>query len=234
MIKDWGAFKLDEKWFTLSGDLFRKALEITLHDTASLNQTYALEMDKPPSVSMLKRFKRTPSFRISLETSEEYLTFSQHITASARKTSGSDKPRHPVLQMLWGIVTQTNVDHAELLWEEFTQGIQTFFSHKASHKASLKDPKKKVTPLLIPYRRFSKEISSLSQKVRLLKCLEWQSQVCPTTTTPVKQSKPAPAPTKKPSKHKLPQKVRKGKPTFQLIDEDDEAQQESVPQEEGD
>ncbi|GKA68500.1 hypothetical protein Tco_0768417, partial [Tanacetum coccineum] len=74
------------------------------------------------------------------------------------KTSGSDKPRHPVLQMLWGIVTQTNVDHAELLWEEFTQGIQTFFSHKASHKASLKNPKKKVTPLLIPYGRFSKVI----------------------------------------------------------------------------
>ncbi|GJU88582.1 putative ribonuclease H-like domain-containing protein [Tanacetum coccineum] len=42
----------------------------------------------------------------------------------------------------------------------------------------------------------------------------------PTTTTPVK--------------HKLPQKVRKGKPTFQLVDEDDEAQLESVPQEEGD
>ncbi|GJV59394.1 hypothetical protein Tco_1465494 [Tanacetum coccineum] len=57
-----------------------------------------------------------------------------------------------------GIVTQTNVDHAELLWEEFTQGIQTFFSHKASHKASLKNPKKKVTPLLIPYGRFSKVI----------------------------------------------------------------------------
>ncbi|GJS02324.1 hypothetical protein Tco_0318832 [Tanacetum coccineum] len=74
------------------------------------------------------------------------------------KTSGSDKPRHPVLQMLWGIVTQTNVDHAELIWEEFTQGIQTFFSHKASHQASLKNPKKKVTPLLIPYGRFSKVI----------------------------------------------------------------------------
>ncbi|GJZ36942.1 hypothetical protein Tco_0583133 [Tanacetum coccineum] len=70
------------------------------------------------------------------------------------KTSGIDKPRHPVLQMLWGIVTQTNVDHAELLWEEFTQGIQTFFSHKASHEASLKDPKKKAVPLLIPYGRF--------------------------------------------------------------------------------
>ncbi|GJZ50369.1 hypothetical protein Tco_0604559 [Tanacetum coccineum] len=52
----------------------------------------------------------------------------------------------------------------------------------------------------------------------------------PTTTTPVKQTKPAPPPTKKPSKRKLPQKVRKGKPTFQLVDEDDEPQ-ESNPQE---
>ncbi|GJX20107.1 hypothetical protein Tco_0222784 [Tanacetum coccineum] len=31
-----------------------------------------------------------------------------------RKTSGNDKPRHPVLQMLWGIVTKSNVDYAEL------------------------------------------------------------------------------------------------------------------------
>ncbi|GJX03252.1 hypothetical protein Tco_0189168 [Tanacetum coccineum] len=61
----------------------------------------------------------------------------------------------------------------------------------------------------------------------------------PTTTTPVKPTKPpsskqTKSPTQKPSKHKLPQKVRKGKPSFQLVDEDDEAQQESVPQEEGD
>ncbi|GJR51658.1 hypothetical protein Tco_1402179 [Tanacetum coccineum] len=223
------------------------------------------------------------------------------------KTSGSDKPRHPVLQMLWGIITQTNVDHAELLWEEFTQGIQTFFSHKASHKTSLKDPKKKVTPLLIPYGRFSKVIiyylasknnihrrpdsavhhtgddfilgnlkfvpkgetvevfgmaipdplitEAIQQSSYYPKYLEMVAENTkktpqesasvqpatrrtppkkPTTTTPVKPSKSTPAPTKKPSKHKLPQKVRKGKPTFQLVDEDDEAQQESVPQDEGD
>ncbi|GJY09098.1 hypothetical protein Tco_0377283 [Tanacetum coccineum] len=36
------------------------------------------------------------------------------------------------------------------------------------------------------------------------------------------------------SQHKLLQKVRKGKPNFQLVDEDNEAQQESVHQEEGD
>ncbi|GJW69347.1 hypothetical protein Tco_0123771 [Tanacetum coccineum] len=45
--------------------------------------------------------------------------------------------------MLWGIVTQTNVDHAKLLWEEFTQGIQTFFSHKASTQGQAgSDPEK--------------------------------------------------------------------------------------------
>ncbi|GJY02631.1 hypothetical protein Tco_0360783, partial [Tanacetum coccineum] len=184
------------------------------------------------------------------------------------KTSGSDKPRHPVLQMLWGIVTQTNVDHAELIWEEFTQGIQTFFSHKASHKASLKNPKKKVTPLLIPYGRFSKVIiyylasnnnihrrpdSAVHHTVHhtgddyILGNLKFVPKGSasmqpatkratpkkPTTTTPVKQTKPAPPPTKKLSKRKLPQKVRKGKPAFRLVDEDDEAQQESTLQEEG-
>ncbi|GKF67537.1 hypothetical protein Tco_0197216 [Tanacetum coccineum] len=45
----------------------------------------------------------------------------------------------------------------------------------------------------------------------------------PTTTTPVKQSKPA---------HSLTKKPFKRKPTFQLVDEDDEAQQESIPHEE--
>ncbi|GJT43973.1 retrovirus-related pol polyprotein from transposon TNT 1-94 [Tanacetum coccineum] len=218
------------------------------------------------------------------------------------KTSGSDKPRHPVLQMLWGIVTQTNVDHAELIWEEFTQGIQTFFSHKAS----LKNPKKKVTPLLIPYGRFSKVIiyylasnnnihrrpdsavhhtgddyvlgnlkfvpkgesvevfgmaipdplitEAIQQSSYYPKYLKMVAENTkktpresasmqpatkratpkkPTTTTPVKQTKPAPSPTKKPSKRKLPQKIRKGKPTFHLVDEEDEAQQESNPQEEG-
>ncbi|GJV54296.1 hypothetical protein Tco_1450037, partial [Tanacetum coccineum] len=230
------------------------------------------------------------------------------------KTSGIDKPRHLVLQMLWGIITQTNVDHAELLWEEFTQWIQTFFSHKASHEASLKDPKKKAVPLLIPYRRFTKMIiyylgstsdvhkrpespchlpgddfllgnlkfiskgetnevfgitipkqlitQAIQQSLYYPKYLEMVAKNTkktpqdsasnqpepatkgappkkPTTTTLVKptkspSSKHPKSLTKKPSKRKLPQKVRKGKPSFQLVDEDDEAQQEFVPQEEGD
>ncbi|GJS67091.1 hypothetical protein Tco_0681655 [Tanacetum coccineum] len=42
--------------------------------------------------------------------------------------------------------------------EEFTQGLQTFLSQQASQQRVLKNPKKKVTPLLIPYGRFSKVI----------------------------------------------------------------------------
>ncbi|GJW42812.1 hypothetical protein Tco_0071611 [Tanacetum coccineum] len=63
------------------------------------------------------------------------------------KTSGNDKPRYPVLQMLWGIVSRTNVDYVKLWWEEFIQGIKVFFAHRDSNK----DPSKKPTPHGIPY-----------------------------------------------------------------------------------
>nr|GEZ97486.1 hypothetical protein [Tanacetum cinerariifolium] len=37
-----------------------------------------------------------------------------------RKTSRFERPRAPVLQILWGDVTRTNIDYAERIWEEFT------------------------------------------------------------------------------------------------------------------
>ncbi|GJY79768.1 hypothetical protein Tco_0485569 [Tanacetum coccineum] len=301
--------QVDEQWFDLSADLLRKALAIT-----PVNPTHPFEL--PPSGDTVIDFVNelgypepveiVSSIRVNYVYQPWRAILSLLNQCLTGKTSGSDKPRHPVLQMLWGIVTQTNVDHAELIWEEFTQGIQTFFSHKASHKASLKNPKKKVTPLLIPYGRFSKVIiyylasnnnihrrpdsavhhtgddyilgnlkfvpkgesvevfgmaipdplitEAIQQSSYYPKYLKMVAENTkktpqesasmqpatkratpkkPTTTTPVKQTKPAPPPTKKPSKRKLPQKVRKGKPTFQLVDEDDEAQQESIPHEEG-
>ncbi|GJU01920.1 hypothetical protein Tco_1112258 [Tanacetum coccineum] len=153
--------QIDEQWFDLSADLLRKALAITpvipaqpfeLPPSGNTVIDFVNELGYPEPVEIVSNIRVNyvyQPWRAILTLINQCLT---------GKTSGSDKPRHPVLQMLWGIVTQTNVDHAELLWEEFTQGIQTFFSHKASHKASLKDPKKKVTPLLIPYGRFSKVI----------------------------------------------------------------------------
>ncbi|GJV91954.1 hypothetical protein Tco_1539767, partial [Tanacetum coccineum] len=177
-----------------------------------------------------------------------------------RKTSGGDKPRHPVLQMLWGIVTQTNVDHAELLWEEFTQGIQTFFSYKASQKASLKDPKKKVVPLLIPYGRFTKMIiyylgstSDVHKRPESPCHLLGDDFLLALQQSTTIQSKlghgwhknpkknpqriwglaEQPEPATKRAYPRRPQLLLlKGKPSFQLFDEDDECPQEpQIPQE---
>ncbi|GJY55565.1 hypothetical protein Tco_0454680 [Tanacetum coccineum] len=156
--------------------------------------------------------------------------------------------------MLWGIVTQTNVDHAELIWEEFTQGIQTFFSHKASHKSSLKNPKKKVTSLLIPYGRFSKVIiyylasnNNIHRRpdsavhhtgddyvLGNLKFVPKGESVevfrmaipDPLITEAIQQSSYYP-------KYLKIISFRRGKPTFKLVDEDDEDQQETIPHEEG-
>ncbi|GJV89076.1 hypothetical protein Tco_1533014 [Tanacetum coccineum] len=309
--------QVDEQWFNLSADLLRKALDITPVDPAhpfELPPTGDTVIDFVNQLGYPEPVEFVSNIRVNYVYQPWRAILTMINQCLTGKTSGSDKPRHPVLQMLWGIVTQTNVDHAELLWEEFTQGIQTFFSHKASHEASLKDPKKKAVPLLIPYGRFTKMIiyylgstsdvhkrpespchlpgddfllgnlkfiskgetnevfgmtipkqlitQAIQQSLYYPKYLEMVAKNTkktpqdsaskqpepatkrappkkPTTTTPVKptktpSSKQPKSPTKKPSKRKLPQKVRKGKPSFQLVDEDDEAQQESVPQEEGD
>ncbi|GJS05139.1 retrovirus-related pol polyprotein from transposon TNT 1-94 [Tanacetum coccineum] len=65
--------------------------------------------------------------------SDEYiLPFAAWVPIGKSKTIGFDRPKYPVLQMLWGIITSTNVDYAELMWEEFVQAIQTFLVDKAN------------------------------------------------------------------------------------------------------
>ncbi|GJX30838.1 hypothetical protein Tco_0240693 [Tanacetum coccineum] len=172
-----------------------------------------------------------------------------------RKTSGSDKPRHPVLQM-WGIVTQTNVDHAELIWED-NNNIHRRPDSAVHHigddyilgnlKFVPKGESVEVFGMAIPDPLITEAIQQSSYYPKYLQMVAENTKKTPqesasvqpatkratpkkpTTTTPVKQSKPAPPPTKKPSKRKLPQKIRKGKPTFQLVDEEDEARQDDDP-----
>ncbi|GKE72583.1 hypothetical protein Tco_1534624, partial [Tanacetum coccineum] len=68
------------------------------------------------------------------------------------KTSGHDRPRYPVLQMLWGIITSMNIDYAELMWEESVQAIQTFLTNKANIGSPTKKDRKDK-PHVIPYCR---------------------------------------------------------------------------------
>ncbi|GJT72721.1 integrase, catalytic region, zinc finger, CCHC-type containing protein [Tanacetum coccineum] len=147
--------QVDEQWFDLSVDLLRKALAITpvipahpfeLPPSGNTVIDFVNELGYPEPVEIVSNIRVNyvyQPWRAILTLINQCLT---------GKTMAVTNPDTRSLQMLLrGIVHfKSNVDHAELLWEEFTQGIQTFFSHKASHKASLKNPKKKVNPLLIP------------------------------------------------------------------------------------
>nr|GFA73885.1 hypothetical protein [Tanacetum cinerariifolium] len=74
-----------------------------------------------------------------------------------RKTSEFERPRAPVLQILWGIVTRTNIDYAERIWEEFTQSIHTFIEDKRNLSRHT-TWKKRATLIVIPSIRFTKLI----------------------------------------------------------------------------
>ncbi|GKC45140.1 hypothetical protein Tco_1062862, partial [Tanacetum coccineum] len=109
------SFQLDEHWFTLNVDLLRKALEITPIDPAH------------PFVSPIAG-ELVMDFVNELGYPEEI-----HFVSKMHTSCPSS---------VIGYVTRTNVDYAELLWEEFVQAIQIFFAHQAS----LNDPTKKPTP----------------------------------------------------------------------------------------
>ncbi|GKC11718.1 hypothetical protein Tco_1008500, partial [Tanacetum coccineum] len=74
-----------------------------------------------------------------------------------RKTSAFERPRAPVLQILWGVVNRANIDYTERIWEEFTQCIHSFTEDKMN-LALHTEGKKKVNPLVIPGVRFTKLI----------------------------------------------------------------------------
>nr|GEZ30834.1 retrovirus-related Pol polyprotein from transposon TNT 1-94 [Tanacetum cinerariifolium] len=74
------------------------------------------------------------------------------------KTAGYNRPRHPVLQILWGIIHRSNINYAERIWEEFVQSIQTFLTDRKNFATASRE-KKKTTHLLIPNVRFTKLIT---------------------------------------------------------------------------
>ncbi|GKD82051.1 hypothetical protein Tco_1348890 [Tanacetum coccineum] len=123
-------FQIDESWFELNANLLRRAIDITPKDSKNtfvpppagdLMMDFVNELGYPEEVHFVSKIFVNSVYqpwRTMLTMINQCLT---------GKTFGSDKTRHLVLQMLWGVVTQTNVDYAELIWEEFVQAIKTFF-----------------------------------------------------------------------------------------------------------
>nr|GEU31788.1 hypothetical protein [Tanacetum cinerariifolium] len=152
--------QLDEQWFVLTKDTLREALQIT-----PLNNTQAFVA--PPSAEVLvdlvnrlgyPRMVKNVSNVVTNDMFQPWRALTTIINLCLTgKTSGFERPRAPVLQILWGIITQSNIDYAERIWEEFTQSIHTFMKDNRNLSRHTTG-KKRATLILIPRIRFTKLI----------------------------------------------------------------------------
>ncbi|GJT21182.1 retrovirus-related pol polyprotein from transposon TNT 1-94 [Tanacetum coccineum] len=152
--------QLDEQWFNLHKDLLRDALDIT--PTNDNNPFVA-----PPSSDTVIEYVNTLGYPCTLRNVSAMsvnalyqpwrAVLSMINMCLTGKTAGYDRPRHPVLQILWGIIHRSNIDYAERIWEEFVQSIQTFLTDRKNLTTASRR-KKKSAHLLIPSVRFTKLI----------------------------------------------------------------------------
>ncbi|GJY67709.1 hypothetical protein Tco_0470691 [Tanacetum coccineum] len=142
--------QLDEQWFDLTKDTLRDALQITLVDT---NNAFS----SPPTPDALIKFVndlpkvvRHLSNAVTNDMFQPWRALTTIINfCLTRKTSGFERPRAPVLQILWGVVNQAHIDYAKRMWEEFTQSIHTFIEGK-KNQAQHTQGKKKATLIVTP------------------------------------------------------------------------------------
>ncbi|GJV55678.1 hypothetical protein Tco_1456683 [Tanacetum coccineum] len=178
------------------------------------------------------------------------------VILSSSKTTGYDKPRHPVLQILWGIIHRSNIDYAKRIWEEFVQSIQTFLTDRKNLATALCGKKKtalllilnvRFTKLIIHHLRTKHNIHPRTERGKVEEGRATESSKATKVTKPkaAKVTKPAgdpdpkkrklvketpddPLPAKR-SKAGLVGKMRKAKSPLRLIDEPSD---EGVPVEE--
>ncbi|GKA75971.1 hypothetical protein Tco_0782349, partial [Tanacetum coccineum] len=157
-----GSYKcqLDEQWFDLTQDTLRDALQITPVDknrafspplTPDTLIEFVNELGYPREVINLSNVTTNDMFQ-----PWRALTTIINLCLTG-KTSGFERPRAPVLQILWGVVNRAHIDYAERMWEEFTQSIHNFTEDKRN-LAQQAQGKKKATLILIPSIRFTKLI----------------------------------------------------------------------------
>nr|GEY64626.1 monodehydroascorbate reductase [Tanacetum cinerariifolium] len=157
-----GCYKcqLDELWFDLTKDTLRDALQITPVDNnnafSSLPTPDALinfvnDLGYPKVVRNLSNVMTNDMFQ-----PWRALTTIINLCLTG-KTSGFERPRAPVLQILWGVINRAYIDYAERVWEEFTQSIHTFIEYK-KNLAQHTHEKKKATLIVILSIRFTKLI----------------------------------------------------------------------------
>nr|GEY37650.1 hypothetical protein [Tanacetum cinerariifolium] len=123
-------FQLDKYWFRLDVNLLREALEITPVDQA---QQFVSTLWGDAIMHFVNQ-----------------LGYPGEIHFVSSMAAHISSPSNAV-----GIITRTNIDYAEPIWEEFVQTIQTFLVDKAN-LGSLTKKGKKTKPHVVPYSRFTK------------------------------------------------------------------------------
>ncbi|GKF36340.1 hypothetical protein Tco_0113098 [Tanacetum coccineum] len=114
--------QLDEQWFNLHKDILRDALDIT---STNDNNPFGA----PPLSDTVIEYVNTLGYPCTLRNVSAMsvnalyqpwrAVFSMINMCLTSKTDGYDRPRHLVLQILWGIIHRSNIDYAERIWEEF-------------------------------------------------------------------------------------------------------------------
>nr|GEU37302.1 retrovirus-related Pol polyprotein from transposon TNT 1-94 [Tanacetum cinerariifolium] len=137
--------QLDEQWFNLHIDILIDALRIT---PINNNDPFVA----PPSSDAVIDYVSTLGYPYMLK--NESTMFVNDLYQPSRailsminmcltgKTARHDRPRHLMLQILWGIIHRSNIDYAETIWEEFVQSYQSFFIDKKRLTMPLQRKKK--------------------------------------------------------------------------------------------
>nr|GEU37173.1 monodehydroascorbate reductase [Tanacetum cinerariifolium] len=221
--------QLDEQWFNLYKDILKDAIQITpIND----NDPFVA----PPSSDEIIDYVNTLGYPYMLQNvsamsvNDLYQPWRAILSminmCLTGKTAGHDRPRHPVLQILWGIIHRSNIDYAERIWEEFVQSIQSFFTDKKRltmpSQGKKKDGREVFAEEAVPKSpapKVSKPKTSSSQPPKPKTTSTKPSKEIPKKKQKlVKETPGEPSPAKR-SKGGLVGKRRKPKSPLKLVDE---------------
>ncbi|GJT62123.1 retrovirus-related pol polyprotein from transposon TNT 1-94 [Tanacetum coccineum] len=243
------SFQLDENRFIRDANILRESLQITPIDQAH-------QFVSPPSGDAIMDFVNEMVYTEEIHFVSRMAVnnlyqpwrailsmINQCLTG---KTFGFDRPRYPVLQMLWGIITNTNVDYAKLMWEEFftkliicylgrTHNIHQRFASLFEEDHRLRNLKfvpkgeeDEVFGMQIPKELITDNIRNTSYYNAYLKMVAKHDRKIAVAEGGKKKSTSKADQSKKPKTAKQSnlvstKKVRKGKIALKLIDENEEA-----------
>ncbi|GJV08701.1 retrovirus-related pol polyprotein from transposon TNT 1-94 [Tanacetum coccineum] len=149
-----GGYKcqLDEQWFNLTKDTLRDALQIT---PVNNNKAFSSLPTQDTLINFVNSlcYPKEVKHLSNVVTNDMFQPWRALTTiinlCLTGKTSRFERPRAPVLQILWGIINRAHIDYVERMWEEFTQSIHTFTEDK-KNLAQHTQGKKKATLIVIP------------------------------------------------------------------------------------